>query len=44
MLIMGINCGLYKQNTDKGAIDWAFNRILKIRAQINLYMIETGKL
>ena len=32
-LIMGINCGLYKDNTDKGAIDCAFTRILKIRAE-----------
>ena len=31
-LIMGINCELYEDNTDKGAIDWAFSRILKYRA------------
>ena len=31
-LIMGINCELYEENTDKGAIDWAFSRIIKYRA------------
>ena len=31
-LIMGINCQLYKESTDKGAIDWAFYKILKYRA------------
>ena len=30
-LIMGINCQLYEENNDKGAIDWAFTRIIKYR-------------
>ena len=32
-LIMGINRELYKDNTDKGAIDWVFYKILKYRAK-----------
>ena len=31
-LIIGINCQLYEESTDKGAIDWAFYKIPKYRA------------
>ena len=33
-LIMGINCELYKDNTDKGAIDWVFYKIIKYKAKL----------
>ena len=33
-LIMGINCELYKDNNDKGAIDWVFYKIIKYKAKL----------
>ena len=38
---MDINCGIYKDNAYKGAIDWVFSRILKYRAE-NIMPVVSG--